>query len=88
MIMPLSPAAVEPKHKRDFINVIIPCDTVWKMEGGVNIIGIGPHGPSFAEYQVLKWLHMEGWRKMPRVGLFMRRNDQGGFLKNGVTTIG
>lgn len=72
MKMQLSPAAVEqeeglsdPKHKRDFINIIIPCDTVWKMEGvRVNIIGIGPHGASFAEYQASKWLHMEGWRKM------------------------
>lgn len=28
-------------------------------EGGVNISGIGPHGPSLAEYQASKWLHME-----------------------------
>lgn len=41
----------------------------YRLENGgegvrVNIIGIGPHGPSFAEYQASKWLHMEGWRKM------------------------
>lgn len=66
--MQLSPAAVEqqeglsdPKHERDFMNVVMLCDTVWKMGGekGVNISGIGPHGPSLAEYQTSKWLHME-----------------------------
>lgn len=66
--MQLSPAAVEqreglsdPKHERDFMDVVMLCDTVWKMGGekGVNISGIGPHGPSLAEYQASKWLHME-----------------------------
>lgn len=58
--MQLSPAPVEqqedlsdPKHERDFVDVVILCDTVWKMGGekGVNISGIGPHGPSLAEFQ-------------------------------------
>lgn len=66
--MQLSPAAVEqreglsdPKHERDVMDVVMLCDTVWKMGGekGVNISGIGPHGPSLAEYQASKWLHME-----------------------------
>lgn len=66
--MQLSPAAVEqqeglsdPKHERDFMDVVMLCDIVWKMGGekGVNISGIGPHGPLLAEYQASKWLHME-----------------------------
>lgn len=44
------------------------CDPVWKMGGekGVNISGIGPHGPSLAEYQASKWLHMEERRVLEK----------------------
>lgn len=57
----LSPAPVEqqdglsdPKHEGDLVDVVILCDTLWKMRGekkGVNISGIGPHGPSLAEFR-------------------------------------
>lgn len=76
--MQLSPAAAEqqeglsdPKHERDFMDVLTLCDTVWKIGGekGVDISGIGPHGPSLAEYQASKWLHMEKRRVLEKNGL-------------------